>query len=104
MTLFIDINHFRILSPQSLLAFDYKIWNLTIDSTPPTLPIGLPKMKSIEQPSLQNIHRDSFDKIIQAIIDMTKLSSRNFTTREAVERVNADTRPCLEGEKPWKVI
>jgi microsomal dipeptidase-like Zn-dependent dipeptidase len=59
-------------------------------------------MGSLEQPSLQNIHRDDVDKIIQAIIDDGGVIIKNFITREAVDRVNADTRPYLEDDKPWK--
>jgi hypothetical protein len=59
-------------------------------------------MGSLEQPSLQNIYRDDVDNIIQAIIDDGGVIIKNLTTREAVERVNADTRPYLEGDKAWK--
>jgi hypothetical protein len=59
-------------------------------------------MESIEQPSLQNIHRDDVDKIIQAIIGDGGVIIKNFTTGEAVKRVNTDTRPYLEDDKPWK--
>ncbi len=54
-------------------------------------------------PTLQNIHRDDVDKIIQAIIDDGACIIKNFASIEAVERVNADTRPYLEADKPWKV-
>jgi len=60
-------------------------------------------MGSPRQPSFQNIHRDDVDKIIQVIIDDGGVIIKSFTTQEAVERVNADTRPYLEGDKPWQV-
>lgn len=62
-------------------------------------------MGSIEKPlpSLQYIHRDDVDKIIQAILDDGACIIKNFASVEAVERVNADTLPYLEADKPWKV-
>jgi hypothetical protein len=40
------------------------------------------------------------DKIIQAIIDDGGVIIKNFTTSKAVERVDSDTRPCLDADKP----
>lgn len=60
-------------------------------------------MGSIERPSLQRIERTEVDKIIQAIIQDGGVIIKNFVSREAVERVNADTRPYLDNDKPWKV-
>ncbi len=60
-------------------------------------------MGSIEKPSLQHIHRDEVDKIIQAIVEDGGVIIKSFATPEAVERVNADTLPFLENDKPWKV-
>lgn len=54
-------------------------------------------------PTLQYIHRDNVDKIIQAIIDDGACIIRNFASVEAVERVNADTHPYLEADKAWEV-
>ncbi|RDW69789.1 phytanoyl-CoA dioxygenase family protein [Coleophoma cylindrospora] len=54
------------------------------------------------RPSLQCIHRSETDKIIQAIVDDGCCIIKNFTTPEAVERVNADTRPYFDADKPWK--
>ena len=60
-------------------------------------------MGSIEKPSLQQIERTEVDKIIQAIKDDGGVIIKNFATRGAVDLVNADTRPFLESDKPWKV-
>ena len=62
-------------------------------------------MGSIDKPlpTLQNIHRDNVDKIIQAIIDDGACIIKSFASVEAVERVNADTHPYLEADKAWKV-
>jgi hypothetical protein len=60
-------------------------------------------MGSIESPTLQRIERTEPEKIIQAIIQDGGVIIKNFATRDAVERVNADTRPFLENDKPWKV-
>ncbi|TVY38598.1 Dioxygenase [Lachnellula occidentalis] len=59
-------------------------------------------MGSIERPSLQRIERTEVDKIIQAVIQDGGVIIKNFASREAVERVNADTRPYLDNDKPWK--
>ncbi|TVY28760.1 Dioxygenase [Lachnellula hyalina] len=59
-------------------------------------------MGSIERPSLQRIDRAEVDKIIQAVIQDGGVIIKNFASREAVERVNADTRPYLDNDKPWK--
>ncbi|KUJ18988.1 phytanoyl-CoA dioxygenase family protein [Mollisia scopiformis] len=53
-------------------------------------------------PTLQNIHRDEADKIIQAIIEDGACIIKSFASVGAVERVNADTHPYLEVDKPWK--
>lgn len=42
------------------------------------------------------------NKIIQAIIADGGVIIKNFGTPEVVERVNADTRPYLDADKPWK--
>lgn len=60
------------------------------------------KMPSAQGPPLQRIHRSEVDKIIQAIIDDGGVIIKNFATPEAVERVNEDTRPYLDADKPWK--
>ena len=60
-------------------------------------------MGSVERPSIQYIHRDEVDKIIQAIVEDGGVIIKNFASVEAVERVNADTLPYLEKDKPWKV-
>lgn len=59
-------------------------------------------MPSAQGPSLQYIHRSETDKIIQAIVDDGGVIIKNFTTPEAVAKVNADTKPYLEADKPWK--
>jgi hypothetical protein len=61
-------------------------------------------MPSAAGPSLKKIHRDNADEIIQAIIEDGCCIIKNFTTPEAVSRVNEDTRPYLEADKPWKVV
>jgi microsomal dipeptidase-like Zn-dependent dipeptidase len=60
-------------------------------------------MGSIQAPTLQRIHRSETDKIIQAIVDDGGVIIKNFATTEAVERVNADTKPYFDADKPWKV-
>lgn len=52
---------------------------------------------------LQRIEASEHDKIIQAIIDDGCCIIKGFTTPEYVDRVNEDTRPWLEQDKPWKV-
>ncbi|KAG4439084.1 hypothetical protein IFR05_005426 [Cadophora sp. M221] len=59
-------------------------------------------MGSVERPSVQHIHRDEVDKIIQAIVQDGGVIIKNFASVDAVERVNADTLPYLEKDKPWK--
>ncbi|KAK0114318.1 hypothetical protein ONS95_013812 [Cadophora gregata] len=59
-------------------------------------------MGSVERPSIQYIHRDEVEKIIQAIVQDGGVIIKNFASVEAVERVNADTLPYLEKDKPWK--
>ncbi|KAI9743081.1 MAG: hypothetical protein M1818_003376 [Claussenomyces sp. TS43310] len=59
-------------------------------------------MPSADGPTLQRISRDSIDEIIQAIKDDGGCIIKNFTTPEAVDRVNEDTRPWLEKDRPWK--
>jgi hypothetical protein len=60
-------------------------------------------MSAIERPSLQYIDRAEVEKIIQAIKIDGGLIIKNFTTPEAVDQVNADTRPYFDADKPWKV-
>ena len=59
-------------------------------------------MGSVERPSIQHIHRDEVDKIVQAIVQDGGVIIKNFASVEAVERVNADTLPYLEKDKPWQ--
>lgn len=60
-------------------------------------------MGSVEGPALQRIDRSETERIIQAIVNDGGVIIKGFATREAVERVNADTRPFLDNDKPWKV-
>lgn len=54
-------------------------------------------------PQLQRVDRSEPTKIIQAIIDDGCCIINNFTDKETVDAVNADTRPYLDADKPWKV-
>jgi predicted enzyme related to lactoylglutathione lyase len=60
-------------------------------------------MGSVGKPALQYIDRIDVEKIIQAICDDGGVVIKNFTTVEAVDRVNKDTKPFLDADKPWKV-
>ncbi|KAJ9357901.1 hypothetical protein DTO027B9_2828 [Paecilomyces variotii] len=53
-------------------------------------------------PQLQRVDRSEPTKIIQAIIDDGCCIIKNFTDKETVDAVNADTRPYLDADKPWK--
>jgi hypothetical protein len=54
----------------------------------------------VSLPFLQRIYLLEVDKIIQAIVDDGGVIIKNFTTSEAVERVNSDMRPYLDADKP----
>lgn len=54
-------------------------------------------------PQLQRVDRSEPENIIQAIIDDGCCIIKNFTDKETVDAVNADARPYLDADKPWKV-
>lgn len=60
-------------------------------------------MLPAQEPSLQRIPKDRVDEIVQAIKDDGGCIIKGLTTVAAVDRVNADTKPWLEKDKPWKV-
>ncbi|KAJ9299212.1 hypothetical protein DTO271G3_2834 [Paecilomyces variotii] len=53
-------------------------------------------------PQLQRVDRSEPAKIIQAIIDDGCCIIENFTDKETVDAVNAESRPYLDADKPWK--
>jgi hypothetical protein len=89
---------------QVIFQFDFRIaLHISLPHLiQPSNPI-LTMPSAAQGPSLQRIHRSEVDRIIQAIIDDGGAIIKNFATTEAVERVNADTRPYLDADKPWKV-
>lgn len=52
---------------------------------------------------VQRIDRADVAAITQAIINDGCCVIKNFTTLETIEKVNADVRPYLDADKPWKV-
>lgn len=58
-------------------------------------------MPSATVPALQRIDASDTDALKQAIIDDGAVIIENFATPEEVDQVNRDTRPFLDGDKPW---
>jgi hypothetical protein len=58
---------------------------------------------AVKQIQVQRIDRDDVAGIIQAIIDDGCCVIKNFTTLEAINKVNAEAQPYLDADKPWKV-
>lgn len=58
---------------------------------------------SEQVPELQRVDFNDVKAIIQAIKSDGGVIARNFATKEQVDRVNADTRPYLDEDGPWKV-
>ncbi|KAL4799767.1 phytanoyl-CoA dioxygenase family protein [Aspergillus venezuelensis] len=56
----------------------------------------------IELAHVQRIDRSDASAIIQAIKQDGCCIIKNFTDVETVNKVNAETRPYLEADKPWK--
>lgn len=59
-------------------------------------------MPSATAATLQRIDASNIEALKQAIIDDGAVIIENFTTPELVEQVNAETRPYLDSDKPWK--
>ncbi|KAL4763862.1 phytanoyl-CoA dioxygenase family protein [Aspergillus foveolatus] len=57
---------------------------------------------AIEVPQVQRIGRSDDLAIIQAIIRDGCCIIKNFTDVDTVKKVNEETRPYLEADKPWK--
>lgn len=55
------------------------------------------------KPGVQRIDRNNEEGIIQAIIQDGCVIIKNFTDLETVQAANAEVRPYLEADKPWKV-
>ncbi|KAL1311790.1 hypothetical protein AAFC00_001873 [Neodothiora populina] len=53
-------------------------------------------------PSLKRIHVSETENIINCIKENGCLIIKNFTTPEVVDQINAETRPYLDKDKPWK--
>lgn len=58
---------------------------------------------AVKQPSFQRIDRSDVEGIINAIVRDGGCIIANFTDAASVAAVNADTRPFLDADKPWKV-
>lgn len=58
---------------------------------------------AINKPSVQRIDRSNVDGIINAIFNDGCCIVTSFTDAATVEQVNAETRPYLDADKPWKV-
>ncbi|KAJ5223758.1 hypothetical protein N7468_008300 [Penicillium chermesinum] len=57
---------------------------------------------AIKQPQIQRIDRAHQEAIIQAIIQDGCCIIQNFTDVETVQKVNAEAKPYLDADKPWK--
>lgn len=53
-------------------------------------------------PSLKRIDASETDKIIKCIQENGCAIIKNFTTPSIVDSVNAETKPYIEKDKPWK--
>jgi len=55
-----------------------------------------------ELPQVPRVDASDVEKLIQTIKELGCAIITNFTTPDLVDRVNAETRPYLEADKPWK--
>lgn len=68
------------------------------------MPSAVPIPPTSKTPQLQRHHRTEIDKIIQTIIEDGCCIIKGFTTKDLVNQVNAETKPYLDADKPWKVL
>lgn len=54
-------------------------------------------------PSIQRIDRSDVEGIINALTKDGGCIVKNFTDAATVDQVNAETRPYLDADLPWKV-
>ncbi|KAI9741326.1 MAG: hypothetical protein M1834_003043 [Cirrosporium novae-zelandiae] len=59
-------------------------------------------MPSSTAPSVPRVDASDVEGCIEAIKEHGCVIIENFTTRDLVEKVNAETRPYLDADKPWK--
>ncbi|KAJ5120420.1 Phytanoyl-CoA dioxygenase [Penicillium bovifimosum] len=57
---------------------------------------------AVKEPIVQRIERTDVPAIIQAIIEDGCVIIKNFTDLETIEKVNAETKPYIDADKPWK--
>lgn len=57
---------------------------------------------AVKQPQIQRIDRANVAAIIQAIIEDGCCIIKNFTDVETIKKVNAEAKPYLDADKPWK--
>lgn len=60
-------------------------------------------MGSLGTSSIRRIDRSKAKDIIEAIFDDGCCIITNFTDADTISRVNAETRPYLDADKPWEV-
>jgi hypothetical protein len=60
-------------------------------------------MSSIGETAVRRIDHSNVSEIIKAIFQSGCGIITNFTDAETVSRVNEETRPYLDADKPWEV-
>jgi hypothetical protein len=58
---------------------------------------------SVGRPSIRGFDRSNVNDIIDAIFEDGCCIIANVTNRETVSKVNEETRPYLDADKPWEV-
>jgi hypothetical protein len=58
---------------------------------------------AVKKPSVQRIPKSDSDAIIRAIVEDGCCIIKDFTPPETVEKVNKETKPFIEADKPWVV-
>lgn len=56
-----------------------------------------------ELPKIPRVPASDVGKLIQTIKDVGCAIITDFVAIEVVDRINAETRPYLDADKPWKV-
>jgi hypothetical protein len=58
---------------------------------------------ALGKPNVKRIPRYDLEGIVRAIEEDGCCIIKNFTTPETVEKVNKETKPFIEADKPWIV-
>jgi hypothetical protein len=58
---------------------------------------------ALGKPSVKRIPRSDLEGIVRAIEEDGCCIIKNFTPPETVEKVNKETKPFIEADKPWIV-